>query len=66
MEGGLYMYRVPTATEHGRELQAPSLGFGATMLSKCKKIVYKCRWKLCRFAKDKNSIRRKLLIHEFQ
>ena len=40
MEGELYMYRVPTATGHGRELFAPPFVFGVTMLSKCKKIVH--------------------------
>ena len=43
MEGRLYMYRVLTATGHGRELQAPPLVFGAKILFKCKKIVYKCK-----------------------
>ena len=34
--------------------------------TKCKKIVYKCKWKLCGFHKDKNSSRTKLLICEFK
>ena len=36
------------------------------MLSKCKKIVYKCKQKLCGLSEDKNSNRMKLLIREFQ
>ena len=38
MEGRLYMYRVLTATGHGRELQAPPLVFGVSILSKCRKL----------------------------
>ena len=36
------------------------------MLSRCEKIVYKCKWKLCGFPEEKTSSRRKLFIHEFQ
>ena len=36
------------------------------MLSKCKKVVYKCKQKLCGFREDKKCNKRKLLIHEFQ
>ena len=53
------MYRVPTATGQGRELQAHPLVFGATRLSKCKKIVYK--WKLLI-----REFKWKLLIREFE
>ena len=36
------------------------------MLSKCKKIVYKCEQKLCNFPEVINSNSKKVLIHEFQ
>ena len=56
------------------------MGFRAKMLSKCKKIVYsltlfgvrykrfvelECKQNVCGFPEDKNSNRRKVLIHEF-
>ena len=59
---------------------SPSLGFWGQILSKRKKIVYsltlfgvrykwfvelECKQKLCGFPEDKNSNRRKVLIHEF-
>ena len=55
------MYKVPTATGHGRELQAHPLVFGATRLSKCKRIVYKCKWKLLI-----REFKWKVLIREFE